>query len=210
MTPNRDKPSAVKSGPAAPPTGPTRPSICRAFLRRLSRGPHRGRAPGMAALRRASRLAGIRRTGHPGRHRYASRRSVAGVRLSGRTDAGPDGVRARRRRIRPRLRARATDAALPRVDVHGAPSLRAQGPRQPGVHVERPGTPTLAGDVSRGGIHDRGIRFSIRVTPRDGRRAGVRRLRRDVSGDGRGSVGRPGPAARARKRWRRLKPGCAR
>ena len=36
---------------------------------------------------------------------------------------------------------------VPRVDVHRSPAVRAQGPRQPGVHACAMGTPTLAVDV---------------------------------------------------------------
>ena len=137
----------------------------------------------------------VKRAGHPRRHRYAARRSFAGLRLHGRTGAGSGCLRARGRRVRPGLRACAADAAFPRVDVHRPPALRAQGSRQPRVHVER--RHSHAGvDVQGRGLRDWRLRFGVCAASRDWYRAGIRRVRREVSGDGRRSVGSTGPEVR--------------
>ena len=146
MAPTRATRSAVRERPAARHRA-SRPAVCRGLCWRLLAG------LAVAGLWLVDSSAGPsrgdgRRAGHPGRHRHAARRSAAGLRLSGGTDAGPDGVRAGSGRVRPRLRARAADAAVARVDVHRPPAVRAQGPRQPRVHAEA-GHADAGRDVSR-------------------------------------------------------------
>ena len=51
-------------------------------------------------------------------------------------------------------------------------------------------------DVQGRGLRDWRLRFGVCAASRDWYRAGIRRVRRDVSGDGRRSVGGAGPAAR--------------
>ena len=136
--------------------------------------------------------------------RYASRRSLAGLRVREGTDACNRRVREGRRRLRSRVQSCAADAASTRVDPHGIAAVRARRARQPWLHTRR-GQDDAGGAIPSGGIPDGRIRLGIRAPSGDGNWARLRRLRRGLAGRASRRVARASAAARRADAGRRRK-----